>query len=522
MQTYYSGRFDVRVAGKILIEESDYTINSGKKIVILGRNGVGKTTLIEDLRKRFEELPKKLDYLILQQDFIQIPNETIYNFLLRTNETLYKLHLQMEELDKVDEMTDEQLERYNIITEELNCNNWNRLDSEINKLIKGFGFRGPNELTSNLSGGWLVRLTLARALLTKPQLLILDEPSNHLDFDAMAFLTKYLTEYKNAIILITHEPDLASDVADIIWYIDNLRSKGVECYTINGNYDSCKNFKKLEIEAIRKAREKYDKSLVQFKKTKPPKTKQQILDFEKKNEVPREQRPYNVEIEWHQVSKYSRSVVSMRNISFQYNDKVKIFNDMNFEIEGDSRIALLGPNGAGKTTLFKLISGNIEYENTGDSVIIKNSKGKVAYYHQQIIDNLPLDMSAVQYLQSLDSSLNISDCKAILGRLSLRGDPTTIPIRSLSGGQKARTALAAIQISLPDVLLLDEPTNHLDIESIDALIDGINSFNGAVVVITHSAYLIRNLENIKLHIVEKGEVKEWRNNLESYIDHVTI
>lgn len=520
MQTYLSSTFDVRIGGKILIEESKYTINSGKKIVVLGKNGIGKTTLIEELRRRFDEMESKIDYLILQQDFIQVTGESVYNFLLRTNEKLYSLNFELESLTEKEEMTDDEFANYNSINEELNRSGWNKLDSEIKKIIKGFGFKSHTQLTSELSGGWLVRLTLARALLTKPQLLILDEPSNHLDFNAMAFLTKYLVNYPNAIILITHEPDLACEVADIIWGIDNIRSKGVETYTVNGNYEDYKNFREIENQNMRKAYDKYEKSLVQFKKTKPAKTRQQIVDFEKKNEVPREQRPYNVEIQWHQVAKYTRNVISMTNVMFSYSTN-KIFENMNFNIDGDSRIALLGPNGVGKTTLFKLLSGDLSYNNTGESVIIKSNKAKVAYYHQQIIDNLPLDMSAIQYLQSLKPELNMGDCKAILGRLSLRGDHTTIKIENLSGGQKARTALAAIQITNPDVLLLDEPTNHLDIESIDALIDGINNFNGAVVVITHSSYLIRNLEGIRLYVVDKHKVSEYRDSLDSYIDSVT-
>lgn len=520
MSTFYSGRFEVNIDGKKLIEESNYTINSGKKIVILGRNGIGKTTLIEELKLKLDEQERKVDYLVLQQDFIQIDGETIYNYLLRTNQKLYDIKLRCDHLDSLDELTNDQLDEYNMLSEELHNSEWDRLDSEIRKVVKGFGFRDPFDLTSTLSGGWLVRLTLARALMTRPQLLILDEPSNHLDFNAMAFLTRYLVEYPNALILITHEPDLACEVADITWGIENVRSRGVETYSINGNYEYYKNFKKVEVATVSKARTKYEKSLEQFKKTKPPKTRNQIIEFERKNEVPMPQRPYNVEIEWHQVAKYERNVISMRHINFSYQQEVEIFNDMSFDINGDSRIALLGPNGAGKTTLFKLIAETIPYQNSGDSVIIKSDKAKVAYYHQQIIDNLPLNLTAIQYLQSLNSRLNIGDCKAILGRLSLRGDPTNIPIENLSGGQKARTAFAAIQILSPDVLLLDEPTNHLDIESIDALIEGLNSFNGSVVIITHSAYLIRKLEEIKLFVVDNKKVVEWKSDLDSYIDHV--
>ena len=210
----------------------------------------------------------------------------------------------------------------------------------------------------------------------------------------------------------------------------------------------------------------------------------------------------------------------MNNLSFSYNDNL-IFDNIEFSIQQDSRYIIVGNNGSGKTTLFKLCSSLIS-PSIGE--IIKDDKIKIGYYHQQIIENLPLDSNPIDYLKSLDNNLDDGQCRGILGKIGLKkskiNDPCNNLISNLSGGQKARIALCALNISKPHAILMDEPTNHLDIESINGLIDGINKYNGGVVLITHDVYLIESINNAKIIHIDNKKIKIFNGDIKDYCNYI--
>jgi ATPase subunit of ABC transporter with duplicated ATPase domains len=216
----------------------------------------------------------------------------------------------------------------------------------------------------------------------------------------------------------------------------------------------------------------------------------------------------------------SQNIIELTDVDFSYGDK-QILKKVNFSVDIKSRYVIVGRNGAGKTTLFKLCAGMIEP--TGGE-IRKNDRISVGYYNQQIIEAIPLDLTPIQYLQSLNPQLNENQCRSKLGKIGLKKidtcDQCKTKISDLSGGQKARMAFCVIQMQSPEVLLLDEPTNHLDIESIQALIKGINEFTGAIVIITHDTKLIKSIDNYVIYDVAGTKVTKFNGDFQGYTDHV--
>lgn len=523
MSTYLSKDITVTVGDNILIHESRIVINEGDKICVIGENGVGKTTLINQIKDLVN-----VDYLLIDQHVEIEDNESCFEFIIKSKRELYetekKLTSMYEEIENKEETDESEMEQINEYETTLNVNGWGKFKADAMKILSGLQFTNPERKTYELSGGWRIRLALGRALLNKPSILFLDEPTNHLDLEANIWLNDYLLEYTKTIVICTHDRDLIENVATRYWYVANLELTGVKVYSIAASLRSLGKFIKQKNKEVADAYKSYENRLKAFRCQKPSPSKSQVEEFIRKNTVPRPPKPYDVNIEWCQVEKSSRQIVRFDNISFSYDDN-KIFDRLNFSIFGDSRYVLVGRNGAGKTTFLKLCIGDLDYNHDGESTIYRDPRIKIGYYNQQIIEDLPLDLTPIQYLKSLDDRLTVGECKAILGRLSLKkmdfGDPTSIPIRNLSGGQKARVAFARLQISSPSLYLFDEPTNHLDVETIEALIQSLNEFNGAVVVITHSMHLIRSLNKGEIFIADNQTITHFKGDIDAYRNYVT-
>jgi ATPase subunit of ABC transporter with duplicated ATPase domains len=265
--------------------------------------------------------------------------------------------------------------------------------------------------------------------------------------------------------------------------------------------------------------EKFTKRIEELRKKSTP--KKDIDEFIKKSQVPRPPKPYEVNIDWENVPQLSLSnIIEFRDVDFSHGSNT-IFDKIEFNISMGQKLIIVGPNGIGKTTLFKLASGLLT-PNSGN--IINDDRLRVGYYHQQIIDNLPLNLTPTQYLQTLNDRLDNGACRGILGKLGIKKTDTVdlpnIKINLLSGGQKARVSLASIQMNSPHLLLLDEPTNHLDLESIEGLIKGINEFNGGVVIITHDMYLIESINDGIIYEISNKKIKKFNGEFNDYCEKI--
>jgi len=514
-ETYFSENITVKVNGKTLINDSDISINSNTKYFLVGNNGCGKTTLLNFI---YEKLSNSNDILLIEQDIKIETEQTIQEFILNANKELYENFKKFQELEKIEVLTDAQFKEIQFLQEYLNQNNWYSFQADSKKILNGLGFINPEKSVKLLSGGWRMRLALGKALLRKPKILLLDEPTNHLDLNAVIWLTNYLSEYRNTIIVVSHQIEFINDLADVIWFIGNPELSGNKLYKFKGNYyDYIKGLTQINKEANNKY-EKFMKQIEQLKKKSTP--KKDVEEFIKKNNVLRPPKPYSVNIEFYEVPTInSTNVIQFKEVSFGYDDN--ILKNIDLSISLNSRYILVGPNGSGKTTFFKLCSGLLT-PTSGE--IIRDERVKIGWFHQQLVDTLPLGITPIEYLKKLNDKLDDNKCRMYLSKLGLKKqegfDPCTTLINELSGGQKSRVAFASIQINEPNIILMDEPTNHLDIESIEGLIKGINEYNGGVLLITHDVHLIKSIENSCIYDLDNKNIKLFNDDFDEYINKV--
>jgi ATPase subunit of ABC transporter with duplicated ATPase domains len=516
--TYFSDTVELIIGGKTLINESSIVINSGTKYFLLGINGVGKSTLVKYLYDRLIASGFTDTLMINQHVAAESSEQSIKDFLLCVNKQLYDSNKRLTELEKLEELDNSLANEYEKLSEYCMMYEWDKYEAKSSEILDGLGFKDLDRPVNVLSGGWRMRLALGRALLQEPSILFLDEPTNNLDVNAVIWLEYYLSTYKKSIVMITHNQDFVSSLADSIWYIDNLENTGCRLYTIRGKFDQLEQFKEATLKEVT---QRYEKSLKKIDEARRRKgaTKSDIEAVIKKETVPRPPREYKVTIEFEDVDLNvgSRNILELRDVSFGYTPDKLVLQNVDFSLGMKSRCVIVGENGMGKTTLFKLCMQLVE-PTTG--IIMKDSRVNIAHYNQLLVDHMPLDLSSIEYLKTLDGSLQDNDCRARLGRIGLKKiDGLDIPktrIRDLSGGQRVRVALCAIQLSSPSVILLDEVSNDLDMTSVEALIEGINSFNGGIVLITHDTHLIDSIKDYELYEIGGGTLTKFRGDFDEY------
>lgn len=520
-------KFTIAARGKTLYENASLQITSGRRYGLVGPNGMGKTTLLKHIAARLLPIPKNIDLLLCEQD-VQADDTKAVEAVLKADKKRWDLLEEEKRLTKRIEAGETKLsDRLNEVYEELEAIGADKAEAKARRILNGLSFtRDMQERpTKHFSGGWRMRVSLARALFMEPTLLMLDEPTNHLDLNAVIWLDNYLQGWKKTLLVVSHDQNFLDNVCTDMIHLDMQKLNYYK-----GNYAK---FKKMLVQKRAeqlKNYEKQEKKLREMKtsgksskqaeaKTKEALTRKQQkgrkTQQEDEDAAPTEllQRPkdYLVKFEFPDPPPLQPPILGAHNVTFGYPDQPLLFEKLEFGIDLSSRVAIVGPNGVGKSTFLKLLMQIIE-PTTGE--VRKNHRLRIGKFDQHSSDQLSMDESPVEYLQRV-YDLPYQESRKRLGMFGLPSHAHTIKIRDLSGGQKSRCALVDMAAAKPDVIILDEPTNNLDIESIDALAEAINEYKGAVIIVSHDERLIRET-NCSLYVAEDQSINEIDGGFDDY------
>ncbi|XP_028569427.2 ATP-binding cassette sub-family F member 1 isoform X2 [Podarcis muralis] len=520
-------KFSISAHGKELFVNADLYIVAGRRYGLVGPNGKGKTTLLKHIANRALSIPPNIDVLLCEQEVVADETPAVQAVLKADTKRLKLLEEEKRLQALLEKGDDGAAERLEKVYEELRATGAAAAEAKARRILAGLGFNPEmqNRQTKKFSGGWRMRVSLARALFMEPTLLMLDEPTNHLDLNAVIWLNNYLQTWKKTLLIVSHDQGFLDDVCTDIIHLDMQK-----LFYYRGNYMTFKKMYQQKQKELLKQYEKQEKKLKDLKaggkstkqaekQTKDALTRKQ-QKCRKKNpdeeasEVPellKRPKEYTVKFTFPNPPPLSPPILGLHGVDFGYEGQKPLFKNLDFGIDMESRICIVGPNGVGKSTLLLLLTGKLT-PTRGE--MRKNHRLKIGFFNQQYADQLNMQETATEYLQR-NFNLPYQDARKCLGRFGLESHAHTIQICKLSGGQKARVVFAELACREPDVLILDEPTNNLDIESIDALGDAINEYKGAVIVVSHDARLITET-NCHLWVVEDRSVNQIDGDFEDY------
>jgi len=489
--------------GRLLFEGAAIQLNYGQRYGLLGENGSGKSTFLQSIADRDIEIPEHIDIYIVRGEAEPSEVNAMDYIIASAKAKVARLEARMEELAIADDVDELALDALNEELEELDPNTF---EAKAGSILHGLGFsqemtRRP---TKDMSGGWRMRVSLARALFIKPHLLLMDEPTNHLDLGAVVWLEAYLSTYNHILVITSHSADFMDSVCTNIMEI--TPKKQMVYYA--GNYTTYVRTKSENEVNQMKAYNKQQDEIQHIKKfiasagtyanlVKQAKSKQKIIDKMEAAgfiEPIESKRPLSFIFE--DVSKLPPPIIAFSDVAFSYSGKKSeyLYEHLSFGIDMDSRVAILGANGAGKSTLLNLISSQLQ---PCEGTISKHVGLKLGKYNQHSADQLPYDKSPLEYFEStFHEKFPEKDTmfwRQQLGRFGLSGAHQTSPIKQLSDGLRNRVVFSQLAMEHPHIIMLDEPTNHLDMGSIDALAQAIKKFSGGVVIVSHDFRLIEQV-----------------------------
>lgn len=501
----------------VLLKDINWTIYHKQRIGIIGENGTGKTSLFAMLLGELQpdagniEIPRhiKLAHVAQETQAIKIP---ALEFVMDGDSELRDLQNQLQEAEHKNDGA-------KIATLHARLGEIDAYTAEARaaQLLNGLGFNSTEQrqLVSDFSGGWRVRLNLAKALMSRSDFLLLDEPTNHLDLDAILWLENWLMKYPGTLLLISHDRDFLDHVVDHIAHISHQELK-----LYAGNYSSFEKQRAEQLLIQQAAFEKQQKHIAHLqsfinrfraKATKARQAQSRMKAIERMDLVSAVHAESPFQFSFREPAKCPNPLISLDRVKIAYGDKT-ILSNINLTITPKDRIALLGPNGAGKSSLIKVLAGELELT-SGERTI--GDGLRIGYFAQHQVDHLDLSDTPLNHLKKLAPKSKEQELRSYLGSFGFPGDRVLECIKTFSGGEKSRLALALLVWQQPNLLLLDEPTNHLDLEMRHALSLALQEYQGAMILVSHDRFLVRTTVD-QLALVASGEMKDFEGDLDDY------
>lgn len=528
------GGVTVSFHGKPLIEETELTINYGNRYGFIGPNGSGKSTVMKAIAARSIPIPDAIDIYFLDHEY-EACDKTALQAVFEVQDEVQDLEQQAEKLNNLmGEVADDEEAMASVqsqlasVYEKLDDLDVNTAEARASSILFGLGFTTQMQgmMTKEFSGGWRMRVALARALFLKPEFLLLDEPTNHLDMEAVLWLEEYLANWDKILFFVCHSQDFMNNVCTDIVRLDPTY-KQLRYYS--GNYDTYVQTRRDQDMVQMRQYEKEQSEIAEIKEfiarfghgtvkmVRQAQSREKLLQKKLEaglTEMPEEIRMYDWSFP--DAGQLPVPVLAIENVSFAYPGGDSLYQDVDFGVDLQTRVALVGPNGAGKTTLFKLICEDL-IPTKGQ--IKRNSHLKISRFTQHFEDKLDLTMTPLDYFkQVLMPKETIDQIRSLLGRYGCSGDQQQQVMGELSAGQKARIVFAIISWERPHLLLFDEPTNPLDMESIDSLAICLNKFKGGVVMISHDMRLISQCAQ-EIYICDNKEITKYKGDIMDFKLH---
>ncbi|HEX9751837.1 MAG TPA: ABC-F family ATP-binding cassette domain-containing protein [Methyloceanibacter sp.] len=509
----------LRLGGTLVLDRASASLPPKARVGLVGRNGAGKSTLLKVIAGLYEadggtfEAPSGTRIGYLAQE---APGGAATPF-----ETVLAAAVERARLLAEAEHANDP-HRVGEIHERLNAIDAHTAPARASRILAGLGFseEAQHQPLDSFSGGWRMRVALAALLFSEPELLLLDEPSNHLDLEAAVWLESFLRSYRGSLIVVSHERDFLNNVAD---YILHLERGAVTLYP--GNYDAFarqRRDRQMQIEALRSQQEAKAKKLQayvdrwRYKAHTARQAQSRLKALAAMEPIEAAMRDASVVFDFPSPKELRPPLVVLDDVAVGYVPGARVLSRLDLRIDPDDRVALLGRNGNGKTTLARLLAGQLQP--MGGS-LVASGKLRVGYFAQHQIEELVADETPLQHMERLLPEAKPGEVRAQLGRFGFSGDKANVEVRQLSGGERARLSLALITRDAPHILILDEPTNHLDIEARDALVEALSEFGGAVVVVSHDRHLLGLIAD-RLILVDEGTARAFDGSLDDYRDMV--
>ncbi|KAF4303173.1 ABC transporter ATP-binding protein arb1 [Botryosphaeria dothidea] len=512
--------------GKVLFNDTTIEVNYGRRYGLLGENGCGKSTLLKAIAAREFPFPEHIDIYLLNEGAPKTDVGALDWVVGEAQAQLAAMEKKAEEILENDGPENPILEELYERMEEMDPSTFSTRASLI---LTGLGFNKKtiNKKTKDMSGGWRMRVALGKALFVKPSLLLLDDPTAHLDLEACVWLEEYLKKWDRTLLLVSHSMDFLNGVCTNM--ID-MRLKTLQYY--GGNYDSYIKTRTENETNQQKAYEKQQEEIKHIKKfiasagtyanlVRQAKSRQKILDkMEADGFIQPVVQDRVFTFRFADVEKLPPPVLSLDDVTFSYsgNAEDNLYENLDFGVDMDSRTALVGPNGVGKSTLLRIFTGALS---PTKGSVSRHTHLKLGMYSQHSAEQLDLTKSALDFVRDKFSSISqdYQYWRQQLGRYGLTGEAQTALMGTLSEGQKSRIVFALLGLEGPNMLLLDEPTNGLDIPTIDSLADAINAFSGGVVVVSHDFRLLDKIAK-DIMVCENKTVHRWNGTIGEYKNHL--